>query len=249
MRYFILVCICLFVGYVGIAQEQENTENGKITVGLRAGINQSFYYVATDPDGAMRTGFVEGVYMSYSLNEKFSLQTELYYFEAGSYSATNMTGSFENPLPSSTATYDYSLMGEAALQNDYLAIPILFCFHFGDSTWKLFAGIRFGYLLRDSHSWEGELVVKDENGQNIAPNVLIDNLIYDKYEKLEFKKMDYSLSLGIHYKFKQLPLGIDLRTTYGLSDVNKNTTSEHNDWMKNGGIQFSATYDLWNNRQ
>ncbi|QZT35840.1 PorT family protein [Halosquirtibacter xylanolyticus] len=246
MRNVILICVCICSSF--IASAQDNMERGKITLGLRVGVNESFYYVSGSPDGRMRNGLVEGLYMNYALSEKFSLQTELYFVQTGSFGATDMSGTYEDSSMDTPISYDYTLTGESSFKNNYLALPILFCYHFGDSPWKVFGGFRFGLLLSSNHDWEGELVVMDEQGENLAPNVVIDNLIYDKYEKVDFKQMDYSISLGVHYKVRNLPLGIDLRTTYGLNDVNKNTTEEHDNWMKNGGIQFSVTYDLWKSR-
>jgi len=120
----------------------------------------------------------------------------------------------------------------------------LVSYKLGKTNFKISTGFNTGFLIHSSHNWTGELTVLNSQGNNIAPGFVVDNAVNEIHENVVFTKINLSVTIGFAYELKSIPLGFDFRSTYGLNNINKNTTEKHSSYMKNRGLQFSLYYSL-----
>jgi opacity protein-like surface antigen len=174
--------------------------SAQINVGLIGGLNLANLSVDPDPgiDLNNRTAFGFGGVLDFTLSDMLALHLEPMYLQKGS------------KLESGGQ--------EAKIKADYLEIPVMFKYAFGNSTAKpyVMAGPSIGILLSNKVTNGGEVDIKDET-----------------------KSTDFGVGFGAGVSF---PAGsssifIEGRYTLGLTNVNDDPNDPDTD-IKTKGIQF-----------
>ncbi len=183
------------------------------SIGPKAGVNFSYIYNHGNIDysdnmpveGTMYakyfTGFNAGAFARYGLSKRFSIQPELIYSLQGLRLDGANTKTPDGTEQELTAPKEKIQLG-------YINLPVMVQYRIMMEGLFVEFGAQFGYLVSGKNSKE----TYDTSGNRTD---VTDN-IYD-----ELRKFDFSLALGISYEFSQLPLGANVRYTYGLTDVFK----------------------------
>lgn len=99
-------------------------------LGLKAGLNRSVLAGQINPQTFFKTGFSGGIMMRVRASRRFAVQPELLYAQLGA--GGSLSPASKNP--------DYEV------RLNYLTVPLLFKFYFGDRAY-LQAGPQVGFLL------------------------------------------------------------------------------------------------------
>lgn len=183
MKKVLLTAAVLFIATASFAQ---------FSGGIKAGAN--FATLGGDDvgdDAKMRVAFHFGLYGSYPLSDKLSLQPELLYSSVGAkYDFSESDPDFG----------DYSVDG--SYQLNYLSVPIMLGFKLSEN-FSLQVGPQIGFLL--SAKDKGD--VKFDGGSES----------YDDDIKDGFKGTDFGLNFGLGYSFGKM--GVSARYSLGLSSI------------------------------
>ncbi len=222
----------------------------EVNFGIRTGGNKSYFI--SEGTGRMKNNFLIGIYGSYTFNKKLDIRIDAYYTQLGTIANTSLAGEYTIIIPSQipwqddlVLNYNYALNGETTFSNDYLCIPILINYNIGNTGLSAILGPRIGFLLKNETNWEGSFSLKDDAGDEIAPNLIADNVLNEVYEQIEFNSLDFSISYGISYRYKDFPIWLDFRGNYGLNKINKNETSEFSTDMKNTSFELALNFEIF----
>jgi len=116
------------------ARAQMGPDPSPVNIGVRGGLTQAALYGDDVDDSGFRSGFVGGVFLSYEVNQAFSIQPEVLYSRRGG-----------DELDLATTPGDDNL--EA--RHDFLEVPVLFKLSapFAMITPRVYAGPSVGFLL------------------------------------------------------------------------------------------------------
>lgn len=205
------------------------TANAQFSFGLKGGMNygtisnyKNIDFPGTvetvlqgDGDNAYRFGFNAGLFVNYSLGV-VAFQPEVLYSNQG----MKNKGSIES------FNVDYS----STLKTDYLNIPLMVQLYFIKDILYIEAGPQVGFLLDAKQKFE-------INAENIP---ILGDLSSDKTwdVKDNYNTVDFSIAVGAGFKIPVLPLGVNVRYTFGLTEVAKNSNNENK--TVNGVLQVGA---------
>lgn len=231
-----------------------------MSFGLRAGYARTAIQVE-DPDGEWKGGFTGGLFGNYAFSDKFSLQVEALYLQAGVIKNSNL----EMQLPVGPLVYEYSALGQTTISNDYIAVPVFGRYNIGSGGLQFDLGIQVGFLASSNLEWEGDVTLTGPTGDDAtaqlpAINDVLENTMGIRLpesaddmttiaEEQTFTSTDFSLLVGLGYQMPESPFSVNARLAYGLTDINDKydtdaTLDTDVDWMKNIGLQFTLAYSL-----
>ncbi len=194
--------------------------------GLKGGLNWSKYAspMAVNPldeyISQYNQGWLIGGFLDFKLNERFSIQPEIYYTRIGEKET--------NPLVGIEQLDGVGVMYKELL--DYIQVPVLAKFKVmpnGPFTPVLLAGPYFGFLL--SGNWK----LLD------AAGAVVDSGDLKQY----YKTMDFGLvfSAGLDWTIGKLLLSAEFRYNLGLTDIEKTEhiyITKHRTLMVMVGVGF-----------
>lgn len=158
-------------------------------VGIKGGLNLSNLNIDEVNDENMRAGYHFGAYFNLPISDGFAIQPEVLYSTKGAEAEYDIVG----------------IDGTAKLKLDYIDIPILAVFRFGDAL-ELHAGPYFGFLANSKYEIDGDF--------DDASDLDSDN----------FKGLDYGLAAGLAVNLSALQIGA--RYNYGLQEVQDSDAAE-----------------------
>jgi hypothetical protein len=213
MKKIIILAVMALVAFQATAQ---------LTLTPRVGLNLANVSVSGDGseafgDTKMRTGFLVGANLDYSLNEMWSVGLGLAYSQKGFKQETTI------PLIGSFKT-DFS--------SNYLEIPIMANAHFGNQDGVMFnigAGPYIGLALGGNTKVEAL-------GQSDSEAIKVGN-----GEDDDLAPMDFGLNIGAGVTYKKINLGVQYGL--GLSNIIPSASGD-NLTGKNGVIGISVGYRI-----
>jgi hypothetical protein len=204
----VFVCV---LGMILAAASIDANAQGKIALGLKAGINLANVSLDPAPDAtkSARMGFLFGGIFEYTLNNMIALQAQPAYCQRG--------GVLEGTV------FGESVKSTTKL--DYLEIPLLVKLTFGSAEMKpyVFAGPNIAILLSAK--------TKAEVGANTQEEDI------DK-ANLNSTDMGLDIGAGIGYWLKaDMGIFLDARYSLGLTDIDKQSSDYT---VKSGDIKICA---------
>ncbi len=128
-----LAALIAILFLTGLALPTPSQAQSPIDIGLRGGLTQATFYGDDVSSNDFRPGFTGGVFLTYQVNEAFSIQPEVLY---------SVRGSKELDLAPTTGTEDLRV------RQDIIEIPVLFKLSapLSPITPRLFAGPSLGFI-------------------------------------------------------------------------------------------------------
>ena len=166
-----------------------------------------------------RFGFLGGLSLQYNISKNIAIRSGIGFARKGAYSIDSF-----NIFDSTSGTFNSTGVLEICSDFDYISIPLLMRFTFGNKKIKYFAngGAYLTFLTKQLDRKSGTLVFASANDVDGTGN---------------FNEIDYGLSLGLGARYsisQKLDLSLELRNDLGLSDISALPT------FQNGGIKTSA---------
>lgn len=109
---------------------------------------------------------------------------------------------------------------------NYATLPVVANFYLFKG-FAVKAGVQFGYLCSANYKYK----IKSE-GESVS---------YDKDVKDDAKKFDFSIPVGVSYQVPTIPIYIDARAIFGLTDIAKNKLDGEKN-SKNQVFQLTVGY-------
>ena len=216
MRLFALA-LCLLAAPAALAQP---------IFGLKAGLNVSTFTGLNedDLDGAdlkSRLGFVGGVFAELPLSPMFSFRPEVLYSQKGTRAESSSTEGGET----------FTL--EQTLRVDYVEVPVLARFAIPVSPL-----LRVGVLAGPSVAFKArESMQFVVNGEEVDPGEFTDG------DETLFTSTDIGGVLGAD--IGSGPFAVDLRYTFGLTDINRNEEEDPDaPTIRNGVFSVTGVFRL-----
>jgi len=235
IKWLITIVICGFLATNTVAA-QELT--GK---GIKGGLNMAkFSGKDADLDGMAdpeyNLAYSVGGFITFKLNERFSIQPEILYSVKGSTYEISENLSDEGYSIKSEGNIDFSM--------NWLDVPILCITSLQDNI-KLFGGPYLSYFLNGEISMDGETSITYNGETEIESFSETEDV-----EKDEITSIGFGIVLGGAYHLNN-NMGIEVRYTLDMRTIDK----EPDDWdnadgeyeisdIKNTGLQLFFTYSL-----
>ncbi|AZQ63075.1 PorT family protein [Flammeovirga pectinis] len=237
------------------------TINAQGVLGVKGGLSHAGILVE-NPDGGLIPGFVGGVTYDLPINEKLTFGVELLYSQQGVYKNSNIPLQFPSELTGLPETLNYSASGETHIRLNYVNVPIVLKYGFGENgNFKLFGGGQVGFLVNNKKTWKGDVTLTGaESGNDYMPvfsEILTASGLPTSNDDMQsiadqqdFKKVDFAFVIGASYDFANTPLSLDFRANYGMVDINNSGDINSNDntsddWMKNMSLQLTLKYSIF----
>lgn len=156
-------------------------------IGIKGGLNMSNLNIDGIDDENMRPGYHVGAFFNLPISDGFAIQPEVLYSTKGTRADYNQ---------------DLGVFGEFNAETkfklDYIDIPILAVFRFGDA-FEIHAGPYFGFLASSKFEVDGDVEMDEDLDSD------------------NFKSLDYGLAGGLALNFEALQIGA--RYNYGLQEI------------------------------
>jgi len=160
-------------------------------------------------NNSYRFGYNAGAFFRISLLNILAIQPEILYSNQGVKSSGKITGS----------DVDYS----STIKLDYINIPVILQIYLIPNILNLEVGPQLGFLINSKQSYEFSLNNND----------------YDQTSKISgVNDVDLSLALGLGIKIPLIPVGVNARYTFGLTDTY--TEVDNAKSTRNGVFQLSV---------
>lgn len=225
-------------------------------VNIRAGVSFGFPAGRVLPEGA--TGLpmpapALGVFYSYNINPKWSLEAGVDYYWMKAKFQTPYNNILykgdvliENPdgttsvVEDAEVNIDYALVKDGLFDNRYVAIPMLANYHFRKG-WSIKFGTYVAYKLKSRMTGKATDVILG------GGNKLADDYV-DFDESNQFKQFDFGLNFGGNYEMKS-GIQFDVRLVTGLSDIFKKEFTAPPGAYHNMVIQAGVGYRIGGGRR
>ena len=218
--------------------------NAQLTLGPKFGAN--FSRINMDPeeiqpdDNSFKFGYQGGWVFNWAITDGFAIQQEVLFTQKGN--------KIENNIIDTVASEIYHTEYEEALTLNYIDLPLMFRFSFGDPMDKQFffnVGPRLGFLVGGNTAWNSNTKkTQPDDGykhesQGQTP---VDESIYDHSE--------FGVDIGIGYDINTGPghFVIDLRYMMGVSDILLEGAQTQAHIMKNQTMALSAIFLFGNTK-
>lgn len=217
-----LLIVTFFVTYV--------SAQGIVAKGFKGGLNLANVRGEDLEDADSRLGFAIGGFVTYSVNERFSLRPEIYYTTKGC--KLKLKGS------ESDVDYEVSYSIQASFSQNYLEVPVLGVLALHKNI-NLFAGPYLDIYLNGKAKQEWEVHTRTLNPSTNEWETE-DESISDSYdiESDEMKIPGFGLIFGAEYIIGQISFGV--RYSMGLSNIGDDDEVE----AKHKVIQFLVGFHL-----
>ncbi len=200
-----------------LAQEMEDeTPQKSIEWGVKAGINMAFIPEVFDElkDNKSKIRFNGGVFMNFSLSDRFQIQPELEYSLRG----TNALFIWEDDL----FTEGIDVHGDLNL--NYIVLPVMVRYLFNDNIY-IGLGPYLGFLVKDYVEVYTASYVEEQFGVSAHEEGTLDEVadaLRDAGYPLDAdaNKTDFGINIESGYVFPN-NLGINLRYSQGISKILK----------------------------
>lgn len=217
----------------------------KLTVGPKLGFNIGAPLpLGNIPDGAKGTPLAchnLGVFASYEISDKFSIQAELLYNRKGAQFTTPLdsmpyTDHLQHPLYPEI-WYDietfFNGTADGAFDNYYLELPLILSYKIGKSRWSVMTGGYYGWLKQtETHATATGYVGYDpalrEEVLDFAENT---------------RSYDYGALIGSTWKASDR-ININVRISFGFKSVFVDDYSKIDYSLNNMFAQFTASYSF-----
>lgn len=215
MKYQLTLILCIFITRTCCAQ------SNVFDLGIEGGPTISSLHGSTfiDDNHHARLGYSGGFFAQYNFRKIFSIRTGIYRELKGS--------TFEEELPDNKDNSVEIVKGKERF--DYLTIPILFRFTFGEKINYFFnTGLCFGTLLQQKES----------------PNIFSN---YSDTKNSHYRKNETCVAggIGLSYKWKhRLAFSLEIRDQIGLTQINKAPQYYGNVYTNQLNFHLGASYRL-----
>jgi hypothetical protein len=121
---------------VGFALPTESQAQSAFDIGVRGGVTQATFYGDDVASNDFRPGFTGGIFLTYQVNEAFSIQPEVLYSLRGAKNHFNEAGT----------------LNDVRVSQDVIEIPVLFKLSapLSPITPRIFAGPSIGFITNTS---------------------------------------------------------------------------------------------------
>lgn len=213
-------------------------------LGPKAGINYSRINMKPDhiqPDeNSLKFGYQGGWVFNWMLSDMFSMQQEVLFQQKGNKIEDKREETINNEV--------FEIEYEEALTLNYIDLPLMFRFGFGDPYDKQFFinfGPRVGFLVGGNRAWNENRKKKQPDDGFKEERQGVNSINESNYEKAEF-----GVDLGLGYSINTGPgeLVIDLRWNIGASDIMNEGVQSETHRMTNQGVSASLNF-LFGNRK
>jgi hypothetical protein len=218
---------------------KSQTINYGLTGGLNAGTP-----VGTAEEGAsgkLGKGTMFGVFIRYKLNERFRIQSALFYSYKGA--------SFETPISGDT-TYQQVILGttyniptsyygrvKGVFGNQYFDLPVLLTIKLNKKFYFLI-GPQLSYLFKGKNTGKADLKIgKDPNN----PYTTVTDEPFDQSDQIN--RWDYGVAGGFNYEANKR-LNVNLKLTSGLRSIYKDNYTLAAGTVRNVYMQCSLDYRI-----
>lgn len=200
---------------------QTNSEIGKVTWGIKAGINsfdlygKEIDYIFADDKTTAEQGFNIGAFANTRLGKYFGLNHEIEFNQRNT--GVQLTDAVNG---------DYA----SKLKRQYIdLVPVNLTFHFYGL--QIYAGPYLSALLN------ANVNRKDDDGNYFKDKSIFGDSANDESESLYLQKFDFGINTGIEYQFG-MGLSIGARYIHGFTDLFQYANSYGNEDTKNNNIKI-----------
>lgn len=188
----------------------------KFELGIRLAENFAGLTNITDSKTRASLGF--GLYGTFKINEKFSVQPELLF-------RSPMGAKGISPVLTGDPNLDPLLVdADVTTQLTYISIPVLAKYSFRKNV-SLGIGPQFGILTSAKNKYVAEVFEADD-------------LVFKDNVKSQFQSFDFGLVFNLEFKLQRKKgINVNLRYYLGLTDTIKNNPG---DAVKNSVIQIAV---------
>ncbi len=226
MKKIIIFLTILSFVFIGTLSAQ-----GNLGFGVKGGLNMAKLTFEEDANMNIDTkyGPTFGGFVTYSLNDKLTIQPEFLYTVKG--------GSYEYSENTIGGGYDVIWDGNADLKMNWLDIPILVVFNPNDRI-KIFAGPFLEVFLNGTVDSEGTI-----SGTLDGEPFFFSDSGSDDIESDDITSPGFGLIFGGAYMLGN-NLEVEARYALGLNSVFKDEYEDEGGSVKNSGIQILVNYYL-----
>ncbi len=188
----------------------------KFEMGIR--LTENFASLTNITDSKTRASLGFGLYGTFKMNEKFSLQPELLF-------RSPMGAKGISPILTGDPNLDSLLVdADVTTQLTYISIPVLAKYSFRPNV-SFGVGPQFGILTGATNKYVAEVFEADD-------------LEFNDNVKSQFQSFDFGLVFNLEYKLQRKKgINVNLRYYLGLTDTIKNNPG---DAVKNSVIQIAV---------
>lgn len=213
MKKLVLSVLALLVSVAIYAQDEAASSDKKLSFGAKAGVNFASISDVDESSGESikgRTSFHVGGVVQYTFSEKFALQGELLYSEAGNKYEYTESFNYDGPVRAGGGNYSYN--EESTTKLSYISMPLM-AQYFIISGLSVEAGPQFSLLVSAKEEWEW---TETFDGGSNSESGSIDL-------KDVTNTVDVAGHVGATY---ELPLGLffTARYVFGLTKINDDIT-------------------------